>query len=84
MIGWNKSKTFWKVLKIDRSEASELNIVEDFATYSEVECYELLQRINDGNKSTGGLKFITLCYGIVGKQYISSISDFLALCYVIK
>ncbi|KAL3528549.1 hypothetical protein ACH5RR_007871 [Cinchona calisaya] len=66
MIGWDKSKTFWKVLKIDRSEPTELNIVEDSVMYTEMECYDLLQRIDDGNRSTGGLKFVTMCYGIVG------------------
>ncbi|KAL3511577.1 hypothetical protein ACH5RR_024294 [Cinchona calisaya] len=33
---------------------------------SEVECYELLHTLHDGNKSIGGLKFVTICYGIVG------------------
>lgn len=66
MIGWDKSRAIWKVLKVSRSEPFELNIVEDPATYSEAECHELLQRIHDGNKSTGGLKFATICYGIVG------------------
>lgn len=66
MIGRSKSKNFLKVLKIDRSEPSELNIHEDSTTYSEDECKELLNRIHEGNKSTGGLKFVTTCYGIVG------------------
>ena len=76
MIGWDKNRTFWKVLKIDRSEASDLNIVEDSVVYSEVEFYDLLQRLHDGNKSTGGLKFVTMCYGIVGKAclYLSILS----------
>ncbi|XP_042507618.1 phosphoinositide phosphatase SAC2-like isoform X1 [Macadamia integrifolia] len=66
MIGRDKSRTFWRVLKIDRLEPSELNILEDSTTYSEGECYDLLKRINEGNRSTGGLKFVTTCYGIVG------------------
>ncbi|CAA2985856.1 phosphoinositide phosphatase SAC2-like isoform X1 [Olea europaea subsp. europaea] len=66
MIGRDKHKTFWKVLKIDRSEQSELNITEDSTTYSEIECYDLVERIHEGNKSTGGLKFVTTCYGIIG------------------
>ncbi|CAH1448864.1 unnamed protein product [Lactuca virosa] len=41
MVGRDKSRRYWRVLKIDR-------------------------RIHEGNKSTGGLKFITTCYGIVG------------------
>uniref|UniRef100_A0A7N1A675 SAC domain-containing protein n=1 Tax=Kalanchoe fedtschenkoi TaxID=63787 RepID=A0A7N1A675_KALFE len=66
MVGRNKSRTYWRVLKIDRLEPMELNIIEDSTTYSENECSELLSRIHEGNKSTGGLKFVTSCYGIVG------------------
>ncbi|CAH9118596.1 unnamed protein product [Cuscuta europaea] len=66
MIGRDKTRTCWRVLKIDRLEPSELTIHEDSTTYSEVECYELLKRIHEGNRATGGLKFYTTCYGIVG------------------
>ncbi|GAB4838073.1 actin cytoskeleton and mitosis protein [Ancistrocladus abbreviatus] len=66
MVGRDKSRTYWRVLKIDRSEPYELNIREDSTTYTERECSELLRRIHDGNKSTGGLNFVTTCYGIVG------------------
>ncbi|KAA8523369.1 hypothetical protein F0562_009792 [Nyssa sinensis] len=66
MVGRDKSRTYWRVLKIDRSEPSELNIREDSTTYTENECSDLLKRIHEGNKSTGGLTFVTTCYGIVG------------------
>lgn len=66
MVGRDKSRTFWKVLKIDRLEPSELIMYEDSAIYSEFECFDLLKRIHEGNKSTGGLKFVSTCYGIVG------------------
>ncbi|KAG0469365.1 hypothetical protein HPP92_018693 [Vanilla planifolia] len=66
MVGRDKAKTSWRVLKVDRLEPFELNICEDSTTYSESECNNLLKRINDGNKPTGGLKFVTSCYGIVG------------------
>ncbi|KAI3495678.1 hypothetical protein L1887_38024 [Cichorium endivia] len=66
MVGRDKTRRYWRVLKIDRLETSELNIREDLTTYTEHECSELLRRIHEGNKSTGGLKFITTCYGIVG------------------
>ncbi|XP_075520214.1 phosphoinositide phosphatase SAC2 [Primulina tabacum] len=66
MIGRDKSRTCWKVLKINRLEQTELIIVEDSTTYSEFDCYDLLRRIHGGNMSTGGLKFVTTCYGIVG------------------
>ncbi|KAJ7011492.1 hypothetical protein NC653_001812 [Populus alba x Populus x berolinensis] len=66
MIGGDKNRTIWRVLKIDRLEPSELIVLEDSTTYSESECCDLLRRIHEGNKSTGGLKFVTICYGIVG------------------
>uniref|UniRef100_A0A6M2F457 SAC domain-containing protein n=1 Tax=Populus davidiana TaxID=266767 RepID=A0A6M2F457_9ROSI len=66
MIGRDKSRTYWRVLKIDRLDPSELNIREDSTTYTEGECYDLLRRIHEGNKATGGLTFVTTCYGIVG------------------
>lgn len=66
MIGWDKSRNIWRVLKLDRLEPCELNILEDSTTYCEIECCDLLRRIHEGNKSTGGLKFVTTCYGIVG------------------
>lgn len=66
MIGRDKSRTYWRVLKIDRREPYELNILEDSAPYSEIECCDMLRRIDEGNKPTGGLKFVTTCYGIIG------------------
>ncbi|KAK4565016.1 hypothetical protein RGQ29_006889 [Quercus rubra] len=66
MIGRDKGRTYWRVLKIDRLDPCELNIREDSTTYTEGECSDLLRRIHEGNKSTGGLKFVTTCYGIVG------------------
>ncbi|KAI3443507.1 hypothetical protein Pfo_000172 [Paulownia fortunei] len=66
MVGRDKSRAFWKILKIDRLEPSELNIREDSTTYTERECSDLLRRIHEGNRATGGLKFVTTCYGIVG------------------
>ncbi|XP_054783191.1 phosphoinositide phosphatase SAC2-like isoform X2 [Prosopis cineraria] len=66
MIGRDKDRTVWRVLKIDRLEPSELIISEDSTLFSEIECCDLLRRIHEGNKSTGGLKFLTKCYGIIG------------------
>ncbi|WCJ42861.1 Phosphoinositide phosphatase family protein [Euphorbia peplus] len=66
MIGRDKSRTYWRVLKIDRLDPCELNVREDPTTYTETECSDLLRRIHEGNKVTGGLKFVTTCYGIVG------------------
>ncbi|XP_074268269.1 phosphoinositide phosphatase SAC2-like [Silene latifolia] len=66
MVGRDKSKRYWRVLKIDRLESSDLVLCEDPTVYSYSECCALLRRIHEGNKHTGGLKFVTTCYGIVG------------------
>ncbi|KAI3973162.1 hypothetical protein MKX01_020897 [Papaver californicum] len=66
LIGRNKSRTVWRILKIDRSELTELDMLEDSTIYSEAECYDLLKRLHEGNILTGGLKFVTTCYGIIG------------------
>ncbi|KAF4399391.1 hypothetical protein G4B88_022474 [Cannabis sativa] len=66
MIGRDKSRTHWRVLKIDRLEPTELTIFEDSTTYSEHDCHDLLRRLHEGNKAVGGLKLIAICYGIIG------------------
>ena len=60
MIGRDKTRTYWRVLKIDRLDPSELNIREDSTTYTERECCDLLRRIHEGNKATGGLNLSLL------------------------
>ncbi|KAG2246229.1 hypothetical protein Bca52824_085857 [Brassica carinata] len=66
MIGRDKNRTFWRVFKLDRTEQTELNFHQDSTPYTESECFETLRRIHEGNRSTGGLKFVTTCYGIIG------------------
>ncbi|CAN1293783.1 Phosphatidylinositol-3-phosphatase SAC1 [Linum perenne] len=66
LIGSDRNKRFFRVLKIDRSEPSDLNISEDPVVYSPQEIKSLLQRISEGNRSTGGLTFVAKVYGIAG------------------
>lgn len=47
-------------------EASELNISEDPVVYSSKEVKSLLQRIDEGNRATGGLSVVAKVYGIAG------------------
>lgn len=62
------------MLKIDRSEPSELSVSEDPVVYSPLEIKNLLQRISEGNRATGGLTFVAKVYGIAGRIFfISSI-----------
>ncbi|KAL4202284.1 hypothetical protein AMTRI_Chr02g220260 [Amborella trichopoda] len=66
LIGSDRFKRFFRVLKIDRSEPSDLNISEDPVVYTPLEVKNLLQRISEGNRSTGGLIFVAEVFGIAG------------------
>ncbi|XP_048226599.1 phosphatidylinositol-3-phosphatase SAC1 isoform X1 [Ricinus communis] len=66
LIGSDRNKRFFRVLKIDRSEPYDLNISEDPVVYSPQEIKSLLQRIAEGNRATGGLNFVAKVYGIAG------------------
>ncbi|KAK4256235.1 hypothetical protein QN277_009128 [Acacia crassicarpa] len=66
LIGSDRNKRFFRVLKIDRSEPSDLSISEDPVVYTPQEIKNLLQRIQEGNRATGGLTFVTKVYGIAG------------------
>ncbi|KAG0559776.1 hypothetical protein KC19_10G128300 [Ceratodon purpureus] len=66
LVGRDKSKQHWRVLKIDRSEPAELSICEDPVVYTQHECLVLLKTIAEGNKASGGLLLVTKAYGIVG------------------
>ncbi|XP_059280523.1 phosphatidylinositol-3-phosphatase SAC1 isoform X2 [Lycium ferocissimum] len=66
LIGSDRNKQYFRVLKIDRMEASDLNISEDPVVYPPQEVKNLLQRIAEGNRATGGLNFVAKVYGIAG------------------
>ncbi|PBP21894.1 SacI domain-containing protein [Diplocarpon rosae] len=57
----------FRILKIDRTaDAGSLNISEDEIVYTKKEMGQLLNAIDDGNKSTGGLKQRFVTWGILG------------------
>ncbi|KAI5567551.1 hypothetical protein BDE02_13G097900 [Populus trichocarpa] len=66
LVGSDRKRKLFRVLKIDRSEPSDLNISEDLVVYSPQEINNLLQRIAEGNRATGGLNFVVKAYGIAG------------------
>lgn len=55
-----------RVLKIDRTDADELNVVEDAMQYDDAQLALLLRMVEDGNKSQGGLAKIADFGGLVG------------------
>ncbi|OEL36628.1 Phosphoinositide phosphatase SAC3 [Dichanthelium oligosanthes] len=66
ILGTNTDKTLWRLLKIDRMEPSELNVDEDSTVHSQNDYLDLLKILDEDHRSTGGVKFVTNCFGIIG------------------
>ncbi|KAI8918447.1 SacI homology domain-containing protein [Powellomyces hirtus] len=66
IVGSNQSDERFRVLKIDRTDANELNVIDDEVVYSKAEIQELLSMIENGNKASGGLHKVASFFGIVG------------------
>ncbi|KAJ5873957.1 uncharacterized protein N7529_002387 [Penicillium soppii] len=67
MVGINLAETRFRILKIDRtSESGELSITEDDMVYNKREMVQLLDAIDDGNKSSGGLKQKCSAWALLG------------------
>ncbi|KAF8049362.1 hypothetical protein N665_2227s0003 [Sinapis alba] len=66
LIGRDEKKTFWRILKIDRTDSKELNLFEDPTRYTHDEISQLKKWISRGNQEYGGLRAETTCFGIIG------------------
>ncbi|KAL4931950.1 phosphatidylinositol-3,5-bisphosphate 5-phosphatase [Aspergillus undulatus] len=67
MVGMDLSDTRFRILKIDRtSESENLSIIEDDIVYTKRQMSQLLDAIDDGNKSSGGLKLKCSAWAILG------------------
>lgn len=67
LIGGDITDSRFKVLKIDRTvEESVLSIAEDDMVYTKTEMNQLLNTVDDGNRSTGGLKLKCSPWGLLG------------------
>ncbi|KAL5211670.1 hypothetical protein ABZP36_022517 [Zizania latifolia] len=66
IFGTNTGKTHWRLLKIDRSEPSDLDVDECSTVYTQNEYRILLKSLDEDHMSTGGVKFVTKFYGIIG------------------
>lgn len=67
ILGTNTDKTLWRLLTIDRMEPSELTVDEDSTVHSQSGYLDLLKILDEDHRSTGGVKFVTNCFGIIGK-----------------
>lgn len=68
IIGMDLSDTRFRILKIDRTSQAgdELSIAEDDIVYSKRQMSQLLDAIDDGNKSSGGLKLKCSAWALLG------------------
>ncbi|KAL8709942.1 MAG: hypothetical protein Q9220_005392 [cf. Caloplaca sp. 1 TL-2023] len=67
LIGADVLDQRFRILKIDRTvESGDLSIVEDDIVYSRKEMNLLLNAVDDGNKSSGGLRLRCTGWGVLG------------------
>jgi hypothetical protein len=67
MVGADVMDRRFRILKIDRTaESEDLTIAEDEIVYTKTEMSQLLNSIDDGNKSTGGMKLRCSTWGLLG------------------
>lgn len=67
LVGADVMDQRFRILKIDRTaETGQLSIAEDEIVYTKKEMSELLNTIDDGNKSTGGMRLKCSTWGLLG------------------
>ncbi|WEW61210.1 phosphatidylinositol-3,5-bisphosphate 5-phosphatase [Emydomyces testavorans] len=67
MVGMDLLDKRFRILKIDRTtESDDLIVAEDDTVYTKREMNQLLDAVDDGNKSSGGLKLRCSAWGLLG------------------
>jgi len=67
LVGADAVDERFRILKIDRTaDIGSLSIAEDEIVYTKKEMSQLLNAIDDGNKSTGGMKLRCSTWGLLG------------------
>ncbi|KAI8339268.1 SacI homology domain-containing protein [Chlamydoabsidia padenii] len=67
IVGTDQSKQRYRVLQVHRTNPKDLVVIEDDVVYTEQEKTKLLDMIEDGNRSVGGLHLVPMrIYGIIG------------------
>ena len=84
LIGRDEKKTFWRILKIDRTDPKELNLFEDPTRYTHDEISQLKKWISRGNQEHGGLRAETTCYGIIGTSVPEHCLSFYFLIFYVS
>lgn len=66
VVGGDLLDRRFRILKIERSESGDLNIQEDDIVYTKRETNQILNAIDEGNRSSGGLKLKASFWGLLG------------------
>ena len=66
VVASNTSDSRHRILRIDRTQQTELIVQEDDTLYSGKQMMAVLKMLEDGNKSYGGLGKPRVCFGIAG------------------
>lgn len=67
IVGGDVMDERFRILKIDRNaDAGTLSVAEDDIVYTKKEMSHLLSAVDDGNKSTGGMKLKCSTWGLLG------------------
>ncbi|MCJ1396760.1 phosphatidylinositol-3,5-bisphosphate 5-phosphatase [Xylographa bjoerkii] len=67
LVGADVLDRKFRILKIDRTaDSGDLNLAEDDIVYTKKEMNQLLNAVDDGNKSSGGMKLRSASWGLLG------------------
>ena len=66
IVGGDLLDQSFRILKIERSESGHLSIQEDDIVYTKKETKQTLNAIDEGNRSSGGLKLKATFWGLLG------------------
>ena len=67
LVGGDNKDSKYRILKIDRTaESGDLAIAEDDIVYTRKEMSQLLKTVDEGNKTSGGLKLKCSTWGLLG------------------
>ena len=67
LVGQDVMDTYYRVLQIDRTAPpGHLSVFEDETIYDRLEMSQLLNTVEEGNKSSGGMKLKCTTWGLIG------------------
>ena len=66
IVGGDLVDRRFRILKIERSESGDLNVQEDEIVYTKRETNQILNAIDEGNRTSGGLKLKAAFWGLLG------------------